>query len=196
MKQTKFYVLALLLIAAIAMAACTPAATTTAEPSNDNDATEEVTQAPAATEEVTETEAAEETATEDAGTTGDKVQVRWFVGLGAGTDAGTIEPQQNFVDEFNANNDHIELVLEIVDHDVAYDTLSTEIAAGNPPDIVGPTGIAGRDSFKGAWLDLNPLIEANNYDLSDFDPATVKFLEVKEEGQLGIPFAIYPSFIL
>jgi multiple sugar transport system substrate-binding protein len=38
------------------------------------------------------------------------------------------------------------------------------------------------------------LIEANNYDLSDFDAATVKFLEVKEEGQLGIPFAIYPSF--
>jgi multiple sugar transport system substrate-binding protein len=53
------------------------------------------------------------------------------------------------VDEYNASQDKYELLLEIVDNDVAYDTLSTQIAAGNAPDIVGPVGI--RDaSFKGA----------------------------------------------
>jgi multiple sugar transport system substrate-binding protein len=81
-------------------------------------------------------------------------------------------------------------------NDVAYDTLATQIAAGNAPDIVGPVGIRGRDSFKGAWLDLQPFIEANNYDLSDFDPAMVEFYQVQEEGQLGIPFAIFPSFVI
>jgi len=125
-----------------------------------------------------------------------KVQVRWFVGLGAGSDEGTLAPQQAVVDEFNASQDKIELVLEIVDNDAAYDTLATQIAAGNAPDIVGPVGIRGRDSFKGAWLDLQPYIDANSYDLGDFDPALVEFYQVKEEGQLGIPFAIFPSFIM
>jgi multiple sugar transport system substrate-binding protein len=86
-------------------------------------------------------------------------------------------------------------VLEIVDNDTAYDTLATQIAGGNAPDLVGPVGIRGRDSFKGAWLDLQPLMDANNYDLSDFDPAMVDFYRVQEEGQLGIPFAIFPSFV-
>jgi len=125
-----------------------------------------------------------------------QVEVRWFVGLGAGSDEGTFAPQQAVVDRFNASQDRIKLVLEIVQNAVAYDTLATQIAAGNSPDIVGPVGIRGRDSFKGAWLDLQPLIDKYNYDLSDFDPAMVAFLNVKEEGQLGIPFGIFPSFIL
>ena len=125
-----------------------------------------------------------------------KTTVRWFVGLGGGTDEGTFAGQQAFVEAYNASQDKIELVLEIVDNDAAYDTLATQIAAGNAPDIVGPVGIRGRDSFKGAWLDLQPYIEKNSYDLSDFDPEIVKFFEVKEEGQLGIPFGIFPSFIL
>ena len=126
----------------------------------------------------------------------EKVQVRWFVGLGAGSDEGAIPLQEAFVEAYNASQDEIELVLEIVDADNAANTLATQIAAGNAPDIVGPVGIKGRDTFKGAWLDLAPLIEANNYDLSGFDSAMVDFYNVKEEGQLGIPFGIFPSFVL
>jgi len=127
---------------------------------------------------------------------GEKTLVRWFVGLGAGSDEGTFEGQTAVVDEFNASQDKIELKLEIIDNDVAYDTLAIQIAAGNAPDIVGPIGIRGRDSFYGAWLDLQPLIDANNYDLSVYDPALVDFYQVIEEGQLGIPFGIFPSFIV
>ena len=151
---------------------------------------------PAAEEPVVEEPVAEEPAAEEPAASTEKVQVRWFVGLGAGSDEGTFAPQQAVVDEFNASQDKIELVLEIIDNDVAYDTLATQIAAGNAPDIVGPVGIRGRDSFKGAWLDLQPLMDAANYDLSDFDPALVEFYQVKEEGQLGIPFGIFPSFMI
>ena len=149
---------------------------------------EEPTEEPEIVEEIEE-ELEEEAADEP-------VQVRWFVGLGIGSDEPTFEPQQQFVDEFNASQDEIELILEIVDNETAYDVLATQIAAGNAPDLVGPVGIRGRDSFKGAWLDLQPLIDANNYDLSDFDPALVDFYQVQEEGQLGLPFAIYPSFVI
>jgi multiple sugar transport system substrate-binding protein len=140
--------------------------------------------------------AADAPAADQPAASGEKTKVRWFVGLGAGSDEGTFAGQQAVVDEFNASQDKIELVLEIVDNDAAYDTLATQIAAGNAPDIVGPVGIRGRDSFKGAWLDLQPFIDKNNYDLSDYDQALVEFYQVKEEGQLGIPFAIFPSFIM
>ena len=186
-----WFLITILVIASLAVVACK---TQTAEaPAEEEPAVEEP-----AEEEVEEPaeEEAEEPAEEEVEEPADKVEIRWFVGLGAGSDEGTFEPQNAFVEKFNASQDEIELVLEIVDNASAYDTLATQIAAGNAPDIVGPVGIRGRDSFKGAWLDLEPLIEANNYDLSDFDPALVEFYQVKEEGQLGIPFAIFPSFVI
>ena len=126
----------------------------------------------------------------------DRVRIRWYVGLGAGTDEGLISAQEEIVAEYNESQDEIELVLEIVDNAQAYDVLSTQIAAGNAPDIVGPMGIRGRASFPGAWMDLSPIIESQDYDLNDFDPALVEFYRVEGEGQLGIPFAVFPSFLM
>ncbi|MDX1663657.1 MAG: extracellular solute-binding protein [Candidatus Promineifilaceae bacterium] len=126
---------------------------------------------------------------------GDAVEIRWYVGLGAGSDEPTFACQEEVVEEFNASQDDIELMLEIVANDAAYDTLATQIAAGNAPDIVGPVGIRGRDSFRGAWLDLAPLVQANDYDLSDFDPNMVDFYRVGDQ-LLGLPFAVFPSFVL
>jgi multiple sugar transport system substrate-binding protein len=124
-----------------------------------------------------------------------QTQVRWYVGLGAGTDEPTIAAQQAIVDDFNASQSDIRVVLEIVDNDQAYDVLATQIAAGNAPDIVGPMGIRGRSAFPGVWRDLTDLIETNDYDLSDFDPALVDFYITEGDGQLGIPFAVFPSYI-
>ncbi len=125
----------------------------------------------------------------------ERTQVRWYVGLGGGTDAPLIDAQQAVVDEFNASQSEIELTLEIVANAQAYDVLNTQIAAGNAPDIVGPMGVRGRASFVGAWLDLAPLIESTGYDLSDFDPAVVESYNIAGEGQLGIPFAVFPYFL-
>lgn len=191
----KYMLMLLSLIVSVSLlmvSACGPAATEAPTEAPIEEPAEEPTEEPA--EEPAE-EPTEEPVEEPEPST-DAVQIRWFVGLGAGSDEPTFEPQQAVVDEFNATHDDIELVIEIVDNDVAYDTLATQIAAGNAPDLVGPVGIRGRDSFKGAWLDLQPLIDANNYDLSDFDPAMVDFYHVVEEGQLGIPFAIFPSFVI
>ncbi|SDD07891.1 ABC transporter substrate-binding protein [Glycomyces harbinensis] len=125
----------------------------------------------------------------------DRVEIRWFVGMGAGSDAPTIPAQEAIVEEFNASQDEIELVLEIVDADQAPNILSTQISTGDAPDIVGPMGIRGRSTFPGAWLDLTPHIEENEYDLTDFDPALVDFYRIEEEGQIGLPFAVFPSFM-
>lgn len=128
------------------------------------------------------------------GTAFAQVEIRWFVGLGAGTQEEQVQAQQAIVDEFNASQEDIRMTLEVVAQ-TPFDVLATEIAAGNAPDIVGPMGIRGRASFPGAWLDLTDLIESTSYDLSDFDPTLVNFYRLPDQGQLGLPFAVYPSYI-
>jgi multiple sugar transport system substrate-binding protein len=189
MKKRWMYILSFVIVFSMFLAACQPAAEVPAveEPSLEEPVV--VVEEPVVEEPVVEEPVVEEPA-------GEKVRLRWFVGLGAGSDEGTFAPQQAVVDEINAAQDDFELVLEIVDNDVAYDTLATQIAAGNAPDIVGPVGIRGRDTFFGAWLDLQPYIDQYDYDLSDFDPTLVDFYLVQEEGQLGIPFGIFPSFMI
>ncbi len=156
------------------------------------------TATPAPTEEATEVstpEPTEEATPEPTEEAVEPVVIRWFVGLGTGGNPEQIEAQQNVVDRFNAEHEDIQIELEIVQNDVAYDTLKTEIASGNPPDIVGPVGMRGANEFEGMWLDLSDLIESHNYDMSDYDPATVEFYRDNDGALLGIPFAVYPSFI-
>jgi multiple sugar transport system substrate-binding protein len=120
------------------------------------------------------------------------VQIRWFVGLGTGTDPEQVAIQEEVVADFNASQDKIELVLEIVPYDSARDTLSTQIASGAGPDIVGPVGWGGSNDFYGQWLDIAPYIQSSGFDTSVFDPALVKFYQT-EEGQIGLPFAVFPG---
>ncbi|HEV8693308.1 MAG TPA: ABC transporter substrate-binding protein, partial [Lysobacter sp.] len=124
--------------------------------------------------------------------TGEKVQIRWFVGLGTGTDPEQVAVQEEVVSDFNASQDAIELVLEIVPFDAARDALSTQIAAGAAPDIVGPVGWGGSNDFFGQWLDISPQIASSGFDTSIFDPALLKFYQT-EEGQVGLPFAVFPG---
>ncbi len=121
-----------------------------------------------------------------------KVKIRWFVGLGTGTDPAQVTVQEEVVKDFNASQDKIELVLEIVPYDSARDTLSTQIASGAGPDIVGPVGWGGSNDFYGQWLDLTAAIKDNKFDTGLFDPALIKFYQVEGE-QVGLPFAVFPG---
>jgi multiple sugar transport system substrate-binding protein len=121
--------------------------------------------------------------------------VKWYVGLGTGGNPQQIATQRAVVDAFNKSQSSIYLTLQIVDNKVASTTLATQIAAGNVPDIVGPVGTVGRATFDGNWLDLTPLIQANNYDMSVYDPAVVQNYNLPGQGLIGIPFAVYPSYV-
>lgn len=146
-------------------------------------------------DETTTTQAVEDTTTTQAPEpSGDRVQVRWFVGLGTGGNPEQIEAQEAVVEQFNASQDAIELVLEIVQNDVAYDTLSTQIASGNAPDIIGPVGIRGANSFNGRWLDLQPLVDKTGYDLGQWTQEQVDVWRT-DEGLVGLPFGVFPAMI-
>src|SRR5688500_8743393 len=194
------YVLSLLIIASMVLTACggAPAVTQAPAATDEPAATSEATEAPAATAEPGATEAPTEVAATPTTTPypvanceGGKVCIRWFVGLGTGTDAPQIAAQEEVVADFNASQDEIQLILEIVPFDAARDTLSTQIASGNGPDIVGPVGWGGSNDFFGQWLDIGPYIESSGVDLSIFDPALVEFYQT-EEGQVGLPCAALP----
>lgn len=123
-----------------------------------------------------------------------RTQVVWYVGLGAGGDPEVIPKEKAWVEKYNASQNEIQLILQVVHNPESYDTLKAQIAAGNPPDIVGPVGKAGRASFTGSWADISPLAQAANVDLTKYDPALLEF--TKDEGVLvGIPFALFPSFL-
>jgi multiple sugar transport system substrate-binding protein len=124
----------------------------------------------------------------------DKVTITWLVGLGTGTNDQQIEAQNKVVDEFNASQDKINLVINIgASFETTRDTYSTLIAAGTPPDILGPVGVGGSNAFADRWLDLQPLVDKTSYDLSVFDPALVDLYKTADGQLLGIPFAVYPS---
>jgi multiple sugar transport system substrate-binding protein len=129
------------------------------------------------------------------GATGDEVTVRWFVGLGTGAQPEQLAAQRAVVESFNEAHDDVHLEVEIIDNEIAFDTLSTQIAAGNAPDIIGPIGIRGSNAFAGQFLDLEPLVESTGFDLSQYDPEQVEFWR-EETGELtALPFGVFPAMM-
>lgn len=207
MRKTLYILTAMVMVLSMFLAACAPSATPTAAPQATEPVMEEATatteavagDATATTEvmaEATATAAATATLTPYpvASCADGKVCVRWFVGLGTGTDPAQITTQEEVVKDFNASQDKIQLILEIVPFAAAKDALSTEIAADNGPDIVGPVGWGGSNAYSGQWADLAPLIAKAKFDTTIFDPALVKFYQVEGE-QVGLPFAVFPGAI-
>jgi multiple sugar transport system substrate-binding protein len=127
-----------------------------------------------------------------------KIAIRWFIGLGTGTDPVQLVAEQSVVDDFNADparaKDNIFLQMEVVPYNSAKDTVLTEIAAGNGPDVIGPVGWNGSATLYGQWADLKAEIAAIPEVTKEFDPALIKSYE-SSEGQIGLPFAVYPSAI-
>ncbi len=184
--------MALIAVLALIVAACGDGGSATTE-----GAEEGATETTEASETATETEPAEEAPAEEADTEadmGDRTTIRWFVGLGTGGNPEQIEAQEAVVADYNASQDAIELELEIVQNDVAYDTLSTQIASGNAPDIVGPVGIRGAHAFNGRWMDLEPLAADAGFDLSLW-PAEQVDVWRTDEGLVGLPFGVFPAMM-
>jgi len=128
--------------------------------------------------------------------TKEPVKITWYCCLGTGDNVKTQVPiEQGVVDDWNKAHPEIQVTLEVVPNKTAKDTLLTENAAGNPPDVVGPAGVAGSNGFFGQWADLTPLIKTANYDLTQFPGAAVQYFNVGGQGQLGLPFAVYPSYM-
>jgi multiple sugar transport system substrate-binding protein len=196
MKKSLFILTALVMVASMLLAACGPAVTATTEPIDTpvvvGDTPVPPTTAPDVTAEPTLTPTLTPYVPDQCQS--GKICVRWFVGLGTGTDPGQIIIQEDVVKDFNTSQDKIQLILEVVPFNAAKDALSTEIAADNGPDIVGPVGWGGSAAYYNEWMDIGPLITKNKFDTTIFDPALIKFYQV-QGAQVGLPFAVFPGAI-
>jgi multiple sugar transport system substrate-binding protein len=188
---------ALASVAALVISACGSTATSapTQAPVESAAPTAEVSATPAVTANLSKPPA--DRKTEDG-----HILVRWFVGLGSGTNPNQITAQQNLVTKFNADQDKktsgdkIRLSLEIVQNNTATDILKTEIASGNAPDLVGPVGIKGRAGFAGEFMDMGPLIKAAGFDTTVYPESLLGTMKDGQTGALlGIPYGVYPSYI-
>lgn len=189
------FVVALLALAACAPAPSAPAPTTapaaapTAAPTKPPAATAAPTAVPTPT-------IPPPVLTKGEGCAANATKITWFIGLGAGTQPDDVTKEKAWADKYNKSQTDACVLLNVVYNtgQNSYDALRAMLAAGTPPDIVGPVGKAGRASFQGAYADLAPLAKDANYDLSKYDPALLEF--TKDEGVLvGIPFALFPSFV-
>jgi multiple sugar transport system substrate-binding protein len=205
MRKTLYVLTALVMIVSMLLGACQPPAVVTPVPPVEQPTDEPVvvpTDEPVATAEPDVT--AEPTVTPTltpyptVAVPGGRIGIRWFIGLGTGTDAAQLIAEQSVVDDFNAEaareTDKIFLQMEVVPNASARDTILTEIAAGNGPDVVGPVGWNGSAALYGQWADLKTEIAGIPEVTAEFDPALVKSYE-SSEGQIGLPFAVFPSVI-
>jgi multiple sugar transport system substrate-binding protein len=140
--------------------------------------------------------AALSTATDAAGplASSEKIQVRWFVGLGTGVSDQQIPVEEQVVADFNASHDNIELVLQVItSSDDPESTFSDQIASGSGPDIIGPVGLDNSNAFSDQWLDLAPYVSETSFNLVS-DPALKSFFQ-SEVGQFGLPVGVFPSSV-
>jgi multiple sugar transport system substrate-binding protein len=123
------------------------------------------------------------------------VVIRWYCCLGTGDAPELVEAELKAAEDFNASHPGIHLQFEGYIYAAARDALSVQLGSGAGPDVVGPLGIEGAEAFHGQWLDLQPYIDKAGIDMSQFPENTVDLYNAGGEGQLGIPYAIYPSVL-
>jgi multiple sugar transport system substrate-binding protein len=124
-----------------------------------------------------------------------KIIIRWSVGAGTGADPAQIPIENEVISDFNASQDKIRLILEVIPNASAQDTLATQFASDAGPDIVGPIGWVGSNSFYGQWLDISSYLTADNFDTSIYEEKLMAMYQSEESGTIGLPFAVYPSAI-
>lgn len=179
MKKRSVWLAVLLLLMALMLVACgggdaDTADTADTQPADSGTAdTQEEAPAPAAAE---------------------KVKVRIFVGLGTGTDPDQIGAQEALAAEFNAEHDTIEIEFMIVPNDESTTRLVAMMSGGESPELVGPGGVDVAAAYFDMWEDITPLIEAENFDTSDFYGAAVELYDYPEK-MVGLPLGMFPSFI-
>ena len=124
------------------------------------------------------------------GSAAGQVELEWFIGLGTGQNPEQVAAENAVVAAFNAANPNIKLTVTIVDNTEAADTLAAR--AADPPDILGPVGIRGLQTFGEQLLDLSPYIA--DVDLSEVEPSLIEAFNVDGK-QIGLPTGVYSSFI-
>lgn len=202
MKKAMLF-LSLLMIVAVMLTACSPAAQAPAPavPAAPTQAPQTAstvapTQPPAV---AAPTEVSPTAAAATAAPANGKHKVVYFIGFGTGTSPNQLDGQNALIKKFNDSHPTIDVELMIVPNAEAIQRFTAMAAAGDPPEILGATGFAtiGILGDTGVIQDLTPFIEKNKFDTSVFYGPIVDIMKsFFPTGQKALPMGMYPSFIL
>jgi multiple sugar transport system substrate-binding protein len=125
----------------------------------------------------------------------DPVMIRIFVGVGTGDRPDQQPKEDALAKEWNDTHTDIQIKFDYYQNATARDQLLTQVAGGNPPDIVGPIGIRGVFSTPELWADVSKYIETDKaaLKLDDYDAAVLKTFEQAGGTNLSLALGIYPS---
>jgi multiple sugar transport system substrate-binding protein len=131
--------------------------------------------------------------------------VQILVGFGTGNAPNQIPIQEQLAKAFMDAHPDIKVeFLRVPDSDAAQNKLTLTINAGNPPQVILPSGVYGINVFidQGIWADLTPYLKKDNLDLAQlFQEATLP--AARGEGYygknsnvvVGIPVAMHGHFL-
>jgi multiple sugar transport system substrate-binding protein len=120
------------------------------------------------------------------------VQIRWFVGLGTGSDPGQVDIEQEVVDDFNASHSNIKLVMQIIPLENSADVLAAQIASAAGPDVIGPLSWGEANDFNDQLMDLTPYMD--QVDRSLFNPLHLAMYQTGSV-MVSLPFIVHPSMV-
>ncbi len=126
----------------------------------------------------------------------DPINVRIFVGIGTGDHDEQLAPQQALEKLWNDAHTDIKIKFDINSNKTATDTLLTQVAAGNIPDLVGPIGIKGSNELKQLFEDLTPYLTKDKtaLKLDEYDAQTLQLFQQADGKNLSVALGVYPSF--
>jgi multiple sugar transport system substrate-binding protein len=175
--RTPIFLLSALIVLSIILGACTPAAQPAAEPA----AAEAAIEAPAA-EATTEEVAAAEPVT---------LKVVSFLTY----DENKEGAEAAVVAAFQAAHPEITVDFQLLPYADYFTSLKTWIAGGTAPDVASlDLAMLQEMAASGSLADLNPMIEADGYDLSAYYQSTLDMFQ-NNGGQYGLP-ASYSNVVL
>lgn len=100
---------------------------------------------------------------------------------------------QEIADAFHEENPNVSITVNVSDWDTYWDKLQTTLSAGNPPDVFAMDAPLYPDyQSRGVLLNLQPYIEADGFDLSDYYEVSLQCYNTPE-GYYGLPRDVQPS---
>ena len=90
------------------------------------------------------------------------VKIVIFVGFGTGTSPEQQAVHAEIQELYNSTHDNIQIEFLTTPWEERITKYSTMLAADQPPDILLPIGVGGISEFYKGWMDLTPMIDADN----------------------------------
>jgi multiple sugar transport system substrate-binding protein len=173
--NNRFKIVVFLLIAVMLFSACSPAAPTT--------------QAPGASQPTAQQPAASQPTAQANQPSAEKVDLTFSVW----GDPEELAILQEIADDFTKENPNVNITVNVSDWDTYWDKLQTQLAAGTPPDVFAMDAPLYPDyQSRGVLLNLQPYIQRDNFDLSDFYETSLTCYQTPD-GYYGLPRDIQPS---